>query len=102
MNYGYESLVLSATGTGSSITTELSQDEGGITASAESTISMTVSGTSTIALGESDVGAVDLDTLTLNVGSLSTFESTEADIEVDDDIGTIDIDFAANSTFEAA
>ena len=101
MNYGYESLVLSATGTASSITTELSQDEGGITASAESTISMTVSGTSTIALGESDVGAVDLDTLTLNVGSLSTFESTEADIEVDDDIGTIDIDFADNSVYEA-
>ena len=36
----------------------------------------------------------------MQVGSLATLDMDETDIEVDDDIGTIDLDFDANSTFE--
>ena len=75
-------------------------DEGAGTVSDEATLSATMGTGSTIDLDESNFVAVDLDDFSMQVGSLATLDMDETDIEVDDDIGTIDLDFDANSTFE--
>jgi hypothetical protein len=101
VNYGFDSLTLATSGAASTLEAEQIMDEGAITASPEATITIEADGAgSTIDLEESNFGAVDLDTLTVHVGSLATLSADETDVEVDDDVGVIDIDLDSNSTFE--
>ena len=99
LNWGYDSLALTTSGA-STLEAELVQDEGGITASAEATISIEAGAGSTMDLDDTDLGAVDLDSFTLDIGAAATVAFTESDIEVDEAIGAIDIDVASTGTFE--
>ena len=49
-------------------------------------------------LDDTDLGAVDLDSFTLDIGAAATVAFTESDIEVDEAIGAIDIDVASTGT----
>jgi len=101
VNWGFGALTLETAGADSTLEVEFIQDEGGITVSEESTITIDAQGSGAVMdLEESNFGAVDLDNLTVSVGSLASLTADETDVEVDDDIGTIDIDISSNGTFE--
>ncbi|MDA0891429.1 MAG: DUF4214 domain-containing protein [Proteobacteria bacterium] len=101
VNWGFDSLALTTSGA-ATLEAELVMDEGAITASPEATITIEAGAGSTMDLDNTDLGAVDLDTYSLHIGSLATvsFNTTQSDVEVDDDIGAMVFDFDANSTFE--
>ena len=100
-NYGFDSLTFETSGANSSLDVDLSQDEGGITASPEASITWDAEGSgSVLSAAGSDLGAVDLDSLTITVGELATLEADTSTIEVDDDLGTMAFTVANNGTFD--
>ena len=100
-NYGFDSLTFATSGANSTLDVDLSQDEGGITASPEATITWDAQGSgSVLSSAGSDLGAVDLDSLTITAGELATLEADTSTIEVDDDLGTMAFTVANNGTFD--
>ena len=101
VTYGFDSITLETSGAGSTLDVDLQQDEGGITASPEASITLDAEGAgSTLSAVGTDLGAVDLDVLSLTVGALATLEADSMTIEVDDDLGTMTLDIAANGTYD--
>jgi hypothetical protein len=100
-NYGFDSLTFATSGANSTLDVDLSQDEGGITASPEATITWEAQGSGSVlsAVG-SDLGAVDLDSLTITAGELATLEADSSTIEVDDDLGTMAFTIGNNGTYD--
>ena len=100
-NYGFDSLAFKTSGANSTLDVDLSQDEGGITASPEATITWEAQGSgSTLSAAGSDLGAVDLDSLTITAGELATVEADSSTIEVDDDLGTMAFTVSSNGAYD--
>jgi hypothetical protein len=103
LNYGFESLILQATGVDSALNVaDLTQDSGSLAVAAESTITIESDDYATIALAEATLGGVDLDTVHIGIGNGATISGDEVDITASGDIGNLDIDFDANGTHEGA
>jgi Ca2+-binding RTX toxin-like protein len=103
LNYGYESLILQATGVDSAIVAdELTQDAGSLATTAESTITIEADDYASITTGEATLGGVDLDTVHIGIGNGASIVGDETDITATGDIGNLDIDFDANSTHTGA
>ncbi|MDB9950502.1 hypothetical protein OAD56_03785, partial [Gammaproteobacteria bacterium] len=104
LNYSFDSLVLQADGSSSSLNLGgggMAQDAGSLAATAEATITVEASDYGTIAFGtEGEVGGVDLDTVHIGIGNGATISGAETTITASGDIGNLDIDMDANSIHE--
>ena len=100
INYAYESLILQATGTGSTLSIDsVAQDAGSLAATAEANITIEADDYGTIAFGtEGEVGGVDLDSVHIGVGNGASLTGAETTLTATGDITNLDIDHDANST----
>lgn len=116
MDYGFNTLTLETSGTGSTIAADqLTQDSGSLAAANEASIYIDASGaSSTLNLDDSSLGGVLLDVVDINVGAYATLSmagdgadvgtnegiSDEvSDIVATGDIGSLSIVVAENGTF---
>ena len=103
INYAFDKLSYSATGTGSTLNIHPIQDAGSLAATAEATLTLEADASSTIQMGAtSALGGVDLDTVTIHAGASATLDSQEATITASGDIGTLNVDFDAASNHTEA
>ena len=101
VEHGFGTLTMETSGAGSTVDVDYSMDEGAITASPEASITLHAGGAgSTLSPSGSDLGAVDLDVLSITIDSLATMETDSMTIEVDDDLGAMTFDVAANGVYD--
>jgi len=99
INYAFDSLTISATGTNSVLNlSDLSQDAGSLAATAEANITISALDGAEVNFGtEANFGGVDVDLLTIRAGANADLDLGEATVTASGNIGSVDIDFDANS-----
>ena len=101
VEHGFGTLTMETSGAGSTVDVDYSMDEGAITASPEASITLHAGGAgSTLSPSGSDLGAVDLDVLSITIDSLATMETDSMTLEVDDDLGAMTFDVAAYGVYD--